>query len=93
MNPWVIMGIFVRKELFNKIGGYPDIPIMEDIELVNKLKKISKGTRINHYVLTSVRRFERAGIFRTVINISMMRIAYYFGKSPDSLSTWYLNHR
>ena len=86
-------GIFAGKELFKKIGGYPDIPIMEDIELVNKLKKISKGKRINHHVLTSVRRFERAGIFRTVFNISMMRIAYYFGKSPDVLSTWYLNHR
>lgn len=86
-------GIFVRKELFKTIGGYPEIPIMEDIELVKKLKKISEGKRINHYVLTSVRRFERAGIFRTVLNISMMRIAYYFGKSPDALSRWYLNHR
>jgi len=86
-------GIFVKKELFNSIGGYPEIPIMEDIELVKKLKNISKGKRINHYVLTSVRRFERAGIFRTVLNISMMRIAYYFGKSPDALSRWYLNHR
>jgi len=86
-------GIFVRKELFQSIGGYPELPIMEDIELVKKLKDISKGKRINHYVLTSVRRFERAGIFRTVLNISMMRIAYFFGKSPDALSRWYLNHR
>jgi len=86
-------GIFVKKELFQKIGGYPEIPIMEDIELVKKLKNISRGKRIDHYVLTSVRRFERGGIFTTVFNISMIRIAYYFGKSPDTLSSWYLNHR
>ncbi len=86
-------GIFVKKELFKKIGGYPEIPIMEDVELVKKLKKITKGTRIGHHVLTSVRRFERGGIFSTALNITMMRVAYYFGKSPEELSSWYLNHR
>ena len=66
---------------------------MEDIELVKKLKKISAGKRINHHVLTSVRRFEKGGILKTTFNISMMRVAYFLGKSPDTLSKWYLNHR
>ncbi len=86
-------GIFVKRENFNKIGGYPDIPIMEDVELVKKLKEISVGKRIDHYVLTSVRRFERGGVFKTVLNISMMRTAYFFGWSPEVLSRYYLNHR
>jgi rSAM/selenodomain-associated transferase 2 len=86
-------GIFVKRELFNRIGGYPEIPIMEDVELVKKLKKVSHGKRINHHVLTSVRRFERCGILKTTFNISMMRVAYFLGKSPETLSKWYLNHR
>lgn len=86
-------GIFVKKEIFNSSGGYPDIPIMEDVELVKRLKKISGGKRIDHYVLTSVRRFERGGIFKTVFNIIMMRSAYFFGLSPEALSRYYLNHR
>jgi len=86
-------GIFVNRKLFNRIGGYPEIPIMEDIELVKKLKKISAGKKINHHVLTSVRRFEKGGILKTTFNISMMRVAYFLGKSPDTLSKWYLNHR
>ncbi len=86
-------GIFVKRDIFNQVGGYPEIPIMEDIELVKKLKEISEGTRIDHYVLTSVRRFERGGIIKTVFNICLMRAAYFFGKSPETLSAWYLNHR
>lgn len=86
-------GIFVKRGIFNKIGGYPDIPIMEDVELVKKLKEISVGKKIDHYVLTSVRRFERGGVFKTVLNISMMRAAYFFGWSPEVLSRYYLNHR
>ena len=86
-------GIFVKKDLFKKVGGYPEIPIMEDVELVKKLKSVSKGKRINHHVLTSIRRFEQGGILSTVMNISFIRIAYYFGKSPEALSGRYLNHR
>ena len=86
-------GIFVKREVFENIGGYPEIPIMEDVELVKKLKKVSPGKRINHHVLTSVRRFERGGIMKTAYNISMMRVSYFFGSSPYSLSRRYLNHR
>ena len=86
-------GIFVKNDVFKKIGGYPEIPIMEDVELVKRLKTVSAGKRINHFVLTSVRRFERGGIFSTVLNISFIRIAYSFGKSPEALSSRYLNHR
>lgn len=86
-------GIFVRTDLFKRIGGYPEIPIMEDIELVKKLRKISPGKRIDHHVLTSVRRFERGGILKTAYNICMIRVAYFFGMSPQSLSRRYLNHR
>lgn len=86
-------GIFVRRKIFEKIGGYPEIPLMEDIELVKRLKKISRGIRINHYVLSSVRRFEKGGIFNTILNICWMRILYYFGIPSKYLIKNYKNIR
>ena len=66
---------------------------MEDVELVKKLKKISKGKRINHYVLSSARRFEKGGIIRTTINICIIRILYFLGISLVKLSKNYTNIR
>ena len=86
-------GIFLKKSLFEEIGGYPEIPIMEDIELVKKLKKKSPGKKIDHYVLSSVRRFEREGILRNCLKISAMRIKYFMGYSSEELSRGYLDHR
>lgn len=86
-------GIFVRREIFEKIGGYPAIPLMEEVELVKKLKKISKGKRINHHVLSSVRRFEKGGIIKTTVNICLTRILYFLGTSSTKLNRNYTNIR
>ena len=82
-------GIFVKKSLFNEVGGYPEIPIMEDVELVKRLKSVSKGKRIDHFVLSSVRRFEREGILRNCLKISLMRARYFMGVSSAELSKGY----
>ena len=57
--------IFVKKVIFYKIGGSPEIPIMEDLEFTRKIKAISKGVEIRSPINTSVRRFENSGIIRT----------------------------
>ncbi|MFQ5788703.1 MAG: TIGR04283 family arsenosugar biosynthesis glycosyltransferase, partial [Thermodesulfobacteriota bacterium] len=81
--------IFVRKDIFEKVGGYPDIPIMEDLELVNKIKNIKKGMRVKSPVITSVRRFENSGILRTFLKMWTLRILYFLGISTQTLVRYY----
>lgn len=86
-------GIFIKKEVFNNVGGFPKIPIMEDVELVKKLKTVSKGTRINHGVESSVRRFENCGIIKTSLNMIFLRFFHFFGVSPQTLAKYYRPER
>lgn len=86
-------GIFVRRDIFEEAGGYPDVGLMEDVELVRKLKDFGEGKRIEHYVLTSVRRFEKQGITKTLVNICLLRTLYFLGVSNERLSKKYNNVR
>jgi len=81
--------IFVRKDIFEKVGGYPAIPLMEDLELVKKIKNIDKGMRVNSPVTTSVRRFESSGILRTFIKMWTLRILHLLGISTNTLVRYY----
>ncbi len=82
--------MFVRRDLFEKIGGFVDIPLMEDIALSRELKKISWPLCIQSRVLTSSRRWEQYGIWRTIFLMWRLRLAYFFGASPDALKKQYL---
>jgi rSAM/selenodomain-associated transferase 2 len=86
-------GIFVKKEIFDKIGGFPETPIMEDLEFVRKIKRVTKGTQINCPIGTSVRRFERSGIIKTFITMWVLRFLYYSGMSTDKLARYYKHVR
>lgn len=81
--------IFVKKDIFNEVGGFPDIPLFEDLEFVKNIKRISSGTRINASVTTSVRRFQNSGILNTVIRMWMIRLFYYLGFSTRRLAAFY----
>lgn len=86
-------GIFVRKDVFHKIGGFPDIPIMEDIEFIKKIKNLAKGIEIKTPIVISARRFEKSGILGTLIRMWILRIFYLFGMSPEKLAPYYCNIR
>jgi rSAM/selenodomain-associated transferase 2 len=88
--PFGDQAIFVRKEYFEKIGGYRDIPLMEDIELMARIKR--RGDRIviiPGKVLTSARRWEREGILFNTFRNWALQILYAFGVSPEHLVKWY----
>lgn len=77
--------IFVKRALFEKIKGYKDQPLMEDIELCMQLKKHSKPYFISSTVCTSARKWENEGVVKTVWLMWKLRAAYAMGKSPQEL--------
>ena len=81
--------IFIEKGLFDRIGGFPEIALMEDIEISRRLKKISKPVRLKSRVVTSSRRWERNGVFATVFLMWKLRLYYFFGVSPEKLNQMY----
>ncbi len=79
-------GIFVRKPVFEAVGGFPDIPLMEDIRLCRTLKKYSSSYGcLPGRVLISSRRWEKNGIVRTIVLMWGLRFAHFLGVSPHAL--------
>ena len=85
-------GIFVRRNVFERIGAFPDIPLMEDIALSRRLKTYAAPACIRQHLVTSSRRWERHGVLRTIVLMWRLRFAYWLGASPERLSTQYLRH-
>ncbi|MDT8451945.1 MAG: TIGR04283 family arsenosugar biosynthesis glycosyltransferase [Gammaproteobacteria bacterium] len=81
--------IFVRRNVFMQAGGYPEIKLMEDIELSKKLKTFSKPACIKNPVTTSSRRWEKNGIVKTTLLMWQLRLLYFLGVPPDKLFTRY----
>lgn len=82
-------GIFVRRERFEQIGGYPPIALMEDIALSRLLKQHSWPVCLRQPLITSSRRWERDGITRTILLMWRLRLAYFFGVDPARLARIY----
>lgn len=85
--------IFVRRSLFMQLGGYADIPLMEDIDLSRRLKKIHAPHRIASPATTSGRRWEQNGVLRTVILMWFNRLSYWLGVDPAHLARKYRDAR
>jgi rSAM/selenodomain-associated transferase 2 len=81
--------IFVRREVFEQLDGYADIPLMEDLDLSRRLKKIARPACIDTPVITSSRRWEQNGILRTVLLMWSLRLAWFLGVSPQLLRRIY----
>jgi rSAM/selenodomain-associated transferase 2 len=82
--------IFVRRAAFAAVGGFPDLPLMEDIALSRRLKRLCRPFCIGMPVVTSGRRFDHRGLFRTVLLMWRLRLAYYLGATPARLAAKYL---
>ncbi|MFV1993107.1 MAG: TIGR04283 family arsenosugar biosynthesis glycosyltransferase [Acidiferrobacterales bacterium] len=81
--------IFVRTDVFKMINGFPVIPLMEDIAISNHLKTVALTSRIKSPVLTSARRWQDQGVWPTILLMSMIRLAFWFGIKPERLARWY----
>lgn len=81
--------IFVRRRTFEALGGYPDIPLMEDVELTRRLKRAGRLACLGHRVTTSARKWEREGLVRTIVLMWTLRWFWFCGVAPERLHRWY----
>ena len=81
--------IFVRRSVLDALGGYADIPLMEDIELSHRLKRCGRVAALRLRVTTSARKWEREGVVRTIVLMWTLRLLYALGVAPARLHRWY----
>jgi rSAM/selenodomain-associated transferase 2 len=81
--------IFVRRTVFQALGGYADIPLMEDIELSRRLRRRGRLAPLRLRVTTSARKWEGEGVVRTIVLMWTLRLLYALGVAPARLHRWY----
>jgi rSAM/selenodomain-associated transferase 2 len=81
--------IFARRSVFERLGGYPLLPLMEDIAFSRALKRAGRVACLRERVVTSARRWQQHGVVRTVLLMWLLRLAYYAGVSPARLARAY----
>lgn len=81
--------MFVTRTAFDSIGGFANLPLMEDIELSRRLRRLSRPACIKHCVTTSGRRWERGGVWHTIVLMWRLRWAYWRGMPPEQLAKDY----
>jgi len=86
-------GLFLTRSLFEAAGRFPEIALMEDIALTRQLKRYSPPLCIAHRLTTSGRRWEKHGVWRTMLLMWRLRLAYFFGADPDRLARQYARHK
>lgn len=78
-------GMFVRADLFRRIGGYAQIPLMEDIELSARLRRHAAPVCVRPALQTSARRWRQQGVVRTIVLMWWLRLQFFFGVAPQRL--------
>ncbi len=87
--PYGDQAIFLTAAVFRRLGGFPDLPMMEDFELVRRLRRQGKVAIAPAAVVTSDRRWRRLGILRTTLANQAMVAGYLLGIDPHRLAQWY----
>ena len=81
--------IFISQSLFAQMGGYPNQALMEDVELCKQLKGIAKPACLKNKVITSARRWQQYGTWRTIVLMWQLRFDYWRGVSADNINARY----
>jgi rSAM/selenodomain-associated transferase 2 len=81
--------LFVRRHIFEQMGGFADMPLMEDIDFSRRLKRKGATATLTATVTTSFRRWERQGPLRTILLMWALRFLYWIGVRSHTLSRWY----
>lgn len=81
--------MFMRREFYFAAGGYPPLALMEDIAFCKRARRLARPACLRERVLTSARRWEKHGVWRTVLLMWRLRLAYFLGADPDTLAYRY----
>ena len=81
--------MFVRRETLDHIGGVPDLPLMEDIELCRRLRSLGRLQLAHATVSTSTRRFRKLGVLRTYLRMAHVTLRHWLGATPEELRNLY----
>ncbi|GAA3954143.1 TIGR04283 family arsenosugar biosynthesis glycosyltransferase [Allohahella marinimesophila] len=81
--------LVIRREVFEHLGGYDAIPLMEDVAISKRLRRLAWPKRLPLIAHTSSRRWEEHGVWRTILLMWRLRLAYFFGASPETLARRY----
>jgi rSAM/selenodomain-associated transferase 2 len=81
--------LFVRRDAFETLGGFPEIPLMEDVELTRRLKRRGRQAALRLRVTTSARKWQTEGAARTIVLMWTLRLLYACGVAPARLHAWY----
>ncbi len=87
--PYGDQALFMRRQVYEEVGGFPCHPILEDIALVARLKDKGTITLARSQVTTSARRWQQKGIIQTLLINQMMLVGWKMGISPQRLARWY----
>lgn len=87
--PFGDQAIFVRRSEYKRVGGYPEVKLMEDVELAQKLRKIQWPVLVPGHVIVSPRRWQTKGVLRQTMRNQFLQIAHAVGVSPDRLARFY----
>jgi rSAM/selenodomain-associated transferase 2/rSAM/selenodomain-associated transferase 1 len=91
--PYGDQAIFMLSEIFRQLGGFPDMPIMEDFELIRRLQKKGNVVTVFEPVVTSPRRWLNNGILKTTLINQLIVFSYFMGISPDAIARLYRRSR
>jgi len=81
--------IFVRREVFEALGGFSLLPLMEDVEFSRRLKRAGRICCLRRKVITSARRWQQRGVWRTIGLMWRLRLLYWLGVDAERLATYY----
>ncbi len=81
-------GLLIRREVFQAVGGYPELPLMEDVAMIRMLRRRTRVTRLPASLVTSGRRYRRGGVLRTWLKHTALISLYLTGASPARLARW-----
>jgi rSAM/selenodomain-associated transferase 2 len=87
--PYGDQAIFLKAAIFEEMGGFANLPIMEDFDFIQRLKRRGKISIIPKAVLTSGRRWQKLGVFKTTLINQLVILGYYLGISPTKLARFY----
>lgn len=85
--------LFVTRDAFDRVGGFPELPLMEDLAIARALRRMQWPATCRVDAITSSRRWERDGIWRTVALMWRLRLAWWFGADPERLARQYRGGR